>query len=61
MRNFNSSSIELLAPASNYDFVDLLLQSGCDAIYLGGKDFNMRMHSDKLNFSITEIRKTGIK
>lgn len=58
MRKFNKQLVELLAPASNYETIEKLLQSGCDAIYLGGKNFNMRMHSEKLNFTLEDIANT---
>lgn len=54
-------NIEVLAPVGNYQIVDQVLGSNCDAIYLGGIEFNMRMHSKLLNFKNDEIEKTVIK
>lgn len=37
-------SVELLAPAGTWDALVAGVESGADAVYLGGKHFNMRMH-----------------
>ncbi|MFZ7121299.1 MAG: U32 family peptidase [Eubacteriaceae bacterium] len=60
MRYFNNKEVELLAPAGNYAIFEKLIQSNCDAFYLGGKQFNMRMHRNNFNFSNSEI-KTAIQ
>lgn len=54
-------NIEVLAPVGNYAIVNQVLESNCDAIYLGGIEFNMRMHSKLLNFKNEEIEQTVIK
>lgn len=54
-------NVEVLAPVGNYLMVDEILSSKCDAIYLGGIEFNMRMHSKLLNFTNEEIKKTVVK
>lgn len=54
-------NIEVLAPVGSYKIVDEVLGSNCDAIYLGGIEFNMRMHSKLLNFKNEEIAKTVVK
>lgn len=51
-------NIEVLAPVGNYEMVDAILNTQCDAIYLGGKELNMRMHSKVHNFTNEEIAKT---
>ena len=35
-------SVELLAPAGTWDALVADVESGADAVYLGGKHFNMR-------------------
>lgn len=42
--------LELLAPAGNFDVLKAAVDSGADAVYLGGKRFNMRMHRSDMNF-----------
>ncbi len=51
-------NIEVLAPVGSYAIVDQVLASNCDAIYLGGIEFNMRMHSKLLNLTNEQIEKT---
>lgn len=46
--------MELLAPASTMENFMAALESGADAIYLGGKVFNARAHA--ANFGIDELR-----
>ena len=46
--------MELLAPAGTMENFMAALESGADAIYLGGKVFNARAHA--ANFSIDELR-----
>lgn len=43
-------SVELLAPAGNREVLEAAVASGADAVYLGGKRFNMRMHRTDANF-----------
>ncbi len=49
-------NVEVLAPVGSYKMLDEVLASKCDAIYLGGIEFNMRMHSKILNFTNDEIK-----
>ncbi len=51
-------NVEVLAPVGSYSIVDTVLASNCDAIYLGGIEFNMRMHSKLLNLTNEEIAMT---
>lgn len=46
-------SIELLAPAGNFEKLQVALTYGADAVYFGGKNFSLRAYSD--NFDETEI------
>lgn len=47
--------LELLAPAGNAVSLHAAVQSGADAVYLGGPRFNARVSAD--NFSIGDIKK----
>lgn len=46
---------ELLAPAGNFEKLEIAIKYGADAVYLAGKEFSLRSYSD--NFSIDEIEK----
>ena len=46
---------EILAPAGTPDAVKKVLEAGADAVYVGGKDFNMRQHRASYNLSDSEI------
>ncbi|MFZ7131409.1 MAG: U32 family peptidase [Eubacteriales bacterium] len=56
MRTFNNKKVELLAPAGNYNILYDLINTPCDAFYVGGKMFNMRMHRHDFNFSQDELK-----
>ena len=43
-------SVELLAPVGSWEVLEAAIGAGADAVYLGGKRFNMRMHSTDTNF-----------
>ncbi|BBB92697.1 MAG TPA: U32 family peptidase [Methylomusa anaerophila] len=45
-----SESVELLAPAGTWEVLESAVAAGADAIYLGGKRFNMRLHRTDVNF-----------
>ncbi len=45
--------VELLAPAGNFEKLSVAIHYGADAVYLAGRDFNLRNYSD--NFSIDEL------
>lgn len=46
---------ELLAPAGNYEKLEIALAYGADAVYMGGKNFSMRSAAD--NFTREELIK----
>lgn len=48
-------SMELLAPAGNYAALHAAVQSGADAVYIGGPKFGARSSAD--NFTVEEIKK----
>lgn len=49
--------VELLAPAGNYEKMEMAFHYGADAVFLGGKIFNLRAGSH--NFSNEELEKTA--
>lgn len=50
-------SVELLAPAGNWDALEAAVEAGADAVYLGGKHFNMRMHRGDTNFDDAMLKR----
>lgn len=55
--SLNRQSVELLAPAGNYETFLSALDAGADAVYFGGKHFNMRVHNiQAFNFSNEDIQ-----
>ncbi len=46
---------ELLAPAGNFEKLEIALHYGADAVYLAGQDYSLRNLSD--NFSIPELER----
>lgn len=58
--SLNKNSVELLAPAGNYESFLAAIDAGADAVYFGGKHFNMRVHNiQAFNFSDEEIKKAA--
>ena len=54
-RYFNGQEVELLAPVGTFEIFKQVIYSGADAVYLGGKIFNMRMHRKGFNFADEEL------
>lgn len=48
--------LELLAPAGQMEVLHRVVAAGADAVYLGGKRFNMRALKDNFNFTDDEIK-----
>lgn len=46
---------EILAPAGTLDAVRKVIEAGADAVYVGGKDLNMRQHRTSYNLTESEI------
>ncbi|MEE9201187.1 MAG: peptidase U32 family protein, partial [Candidatus Brocadiales bacterium] len=46
---------ELLAPAGKWSVLEAVVEAGADAVYLGGKQFNMRLHRKDFNFTNDEL------
>ena len=55
-RFFDNKKVELLAPAGTFDIFKGIIQAHCDAVYFGGKKFNMRLHRKDYNFSDEEMK-----
>lgn len=48
--------LELLAPVGKWEALEQVAAAGADAVYLGGKGFNMRMLRPEFNFREEEIK-----
>ena len=62
------NSVELLAPAGTFETFKAAIEAGADAVYLGGKYFNMRVHNknfnlddDELKAAVTYAHERGVK
>lgn len=49
-------SVELLAPAGTWAAFIAAIEAGADAVYLGGKHFNMRVHKNDFNLTDEELK-----
>ncbi|TDT45760.1 peptidase U32 family protein [Fonticella tunisiensis] len=54
-RYFGEREIELLAPVGTFNDFQEIIKSSADAVYFGGKKFNMRMHRSNYNLTYEEI------
>ncbi len=54
-RYFNNKPVELLAPAGTFEIFKGIIDLGCDAVYFGGKNLNMRLHRKDYNFTDEEL------
>ncbi|NLP23354.1 MAG: hypothetical protein GX382_02350 [Syntrophomonadaceae bacterium] len=54
-----NTNLELLAPAGKWEVLQSVAQAGADAVYAGGKRFNMRMLRPDFNFSEQELRQAA--
>ncbi|NLB88401.1 MAG: hypothetical protein GX790_04125 [Syntrophomonadaceae bacterium] len=52
-----SDKLELLAPAGTWDVLENVAGAGADAVYIGGKRFNMRLLKGDFNFTDEEIKR----
>ena len=55
MALIEKKSVELLAPAGTWDAFTAAIDAGADAVYLGGKHFNMRVHRNDFNFDDEQL------
>jgi putative protease len=51
-----TNHLELLAPAGQWEVLTAVSKAGADAIYAGGKKFNMRGLRPEMNFSYEQIK-----
>lgn len=51
----STSELELLAPAGHMDVLRRVVEAGADAVYLGGKRFNMRALKSDFHFSQDQL------
>lgn len=51
----SSENLELLAPAGKMEVVKAVAEAGADAVYVGGKRFNMRILRTDFNFTDDEL------
>ncbi len=51
----NKKTLEVLAPAGDFERFNAAVDYGADAVYLGGKGFGMRASPDNFNFD--ELKK----
>ncbi|GIP28212.1 hypothetical protein J23TS9_33420 [Paenibacillus sp. J23TS9] len=54
-RWFGKKEIELLAPVGTFEIFKEVIEAPCDAVYLGGPAFNMRLMRKGYNFTLEEI------
>ncbi len=60
------SRVELLAPAGNFEKLEMAVHFGADAVYLGGKQYSLRGHSgnfapDELAAAVSYCHQHGVK
>lgn len=55
MKFTHNNNVELLAPAGRWDAFTAVIDAGADAVYIGGKKFNMRLHRSDFNFTDEQI------
>ncbi|MEZ5032891.1 MAG: peptidase U32 family protein [Saprospiraceae bacterium] len=51
----NHPSVELLAPAGSFEALTAAINAGCDAVYFGVEQLNMRARSS-INFTLDDLR-----
>ena len=53
-KTLKAKSLEIMAPAGNFECLHAALQGGADSVYFGVEKLNMRSHSAN-NFKITDL------
>ena len=51
----NNRTLEIMAPAGNFECLHAALQGGADSVYFGVEKLNMRSHSAN-NFKMTDLK-----
>jgi putative protease len=51
------NKLELLAPAGKWEVIESVATAGADAVYVGGKKFNMRLVRSGFNFTNEELER----
>ncbi|MCC6326041.1 MAG: U32 family peptidase [Candidatus Brocadia sp.] len=51
----SETKLELLAPAGRWEALTAVIEAGADAVYIGCKRFNMRLHRSDFNFTDEQI------
>lgn len=51
--------VELLAPVGKWDVLEAVIRAGADAVYMGGKKFNMRLHRNDFNLTDEELQEAA--
>ena len=64
--NKDKKKVELLAPAGNFEKLEIAIHYGADAVYLAGKTFSLRSFSenftfDKLQEAVKFAQRQGVK
>ena len=64
--NENKKKVELLAPAGDFEKLEIAVHYGADAVYLSGKQFSLRNFSknftlDELQQAVAYARRRGVK
>ncbi len=54
--SISASGVELLAPVGKWDVLEAVIAAGADAVYLGGKRYNMRLFYKNFNFDDESLR-----
>jgi putative protease len=54
--SISAYGVELLAPVGKWDVLEAVIAAGADAVYLGGKRYNMRLFYKNLNFDDESLR-----
>ena len=54
-RSRDAKSLEIMAPAGNFECLQAAIQGGADSVYFGVEKLNMRSHSAN-NFKMTDLK-----
>ena len=60
IRTQKPPQVELLAPVGKWDVLETVIRAGADAVYMGGKKFNMRLHRNDSTLLMKNSRGSDI-